>query len=190
MVYLIVGLGNPGEKYSLTRHNVGFRVVDRFSHQCYWKWRNIDHRLSWTEGEVKGNKVYLLKPLTYMNQSGEGLLYFPQFSLFSEGELIVVHDEMDFPPGVVRLKKGGGSAGHRGLNSLIETLKRNDFLRIRVGIGKPLSREKAIDYVLGIPEGEEKVLLDEGEKKAVSALFSILEEGWERAMNKYNVRED
>jgi PTH1 family peptidyl-tRNA hydrolase len=168
---------------------VGFRVVDRFSRQCNWKWRNIDHRLSWAEGEVKENKVYLLKPLTYMNQSGEGLLCFPHFSLFSEGEMVVVHDEMDFPPGVVRVKKGGGTAGHRGLNSLIETLGRDDFLRIRVGIGKPAIREKAVDYVLGIPEGEDKILLDEGEKKAVSALLLVLEEGWERAMNKYNARE-
>ena len=189
-MYLIIGLGNPGEKYSLTRHNVGFRVVDRFSHQYDWKWIDIGHRLSWAEGEVKGKKVYLLKPLTYMNQSGEGLLYFPRFQLFFEGELIVVHDEMDFPPGVVRIKKGGGTAGHRGLNSLVETLERDDFLRIRVGIGKPPFREKAMDYVLGIPEGEEKVLLEQGEEKAVSALSSILEEGWERAMNKYNVREN
>jgi len=190
LVYLVVGLGNPGERYSLTRHNAGFRVVDRFSRQHNWEWRDISHRLSWTKGEVKGKAVYLLKPLTYMNQSGEGLLYFPRFQLFSEGTLIVVHDEMDFPPGVVRIKKGGGAAGHRGLNSLIEILKRDDFLRIRVGIGKPLSREKAMDYVLGVPEGEEKVLLDEGEERAVSALSSILEEGWERTMNKYNVRED
>ncbi|HOQ67558.1 MAG TPA: aminoacyl-tRNA hydrolase [Candidatus Atribacteria bacterium] len=188
MVYLIVGLGNPGEKYSLTRHNVGFRVVDRFSHQYGLTWRNSSH-LSWAKGKVKGKQVYLLKPLTYMNQSGEGLLHFPRFHLFCEGTLIVVHDEMDFPPGVVRIKKGGGSAGHRGLDSVIETLKRDDFLRIRVGIGKPLSREKAIDYVLGIPEGEEKILLDEGEEKAVSALSSILEEGWERTMSRYNARE-
>jgi len=90
----------------------------------------------------------------------------------------------------VRIKKGGGTAGHRGLNSLVETLERDDFLRIRVGIGKPPFREKAMDYVLGIPEGEEKVLLEQGEEKAVSALSSILEEGWERAMNKYNVREN
>jgi len=190
LVYLIVGLGNPGEKYSHTRHNAGFRVVDRFSRQYNWKWQNIGHRLSWTKGEVEGKQVYLLKPLTYMNQSGEGLLYFPRFKLFSEGILIVVHDEMDFPPGVVRIKKGGGTAGHRGLNSLIETLKTDDFLRVRVGIGKPLSREEAIDYVLGVPEEEEKALLEKGEERAVSALSSILEEGWERAMNKYNAQED
>jgi len=91
---------------------------------------------------------------------------------------------------VVRIKKGGGTAGHRGLNSLIETLKTDDFLRVRVGIGKPLSREEAIDYVLGVPEGEEKALLEKGEERAVSALSSILEEGWERAMNKYNAQED
>lgn len=188
MVYLIVGLGNPGEKYLLTRHNVGFRVVDRFSRQYGLKWKNSSH-LSWTKGEVKGRQLYLLKPLTYMNQSGKGLLCFSQFHLFYEGELIVVHDEMDFPPGVVRIKKGGGTAGHRGLDSLVETLQRDDFLRIRVGIGKPPSQEEAIDYVLGIPEKEEKALLDKGEEKAVSALSSILEEGWKSAMNKYNVRE-
>ncbi|MCX7731147.1 MAG: aminoacyl-tRNA hydrolase [Candidatus Caldatribacterium sp.] len=151
-------------------------------------WRTAD-RFSFARGMFEGKEVYLLKPLTFMNLSGEGLLAFFAHHGHTFEDIIVVHDELDFPPGVVRIKRGGGVAGHKGLQSLVDALGRNDFIRVRVGIGKPREKHLVVDYVLGIPEGDEKALLEAAEKRAVEAVLCILACGVERAMNRFNAQE-
>ncbi|HSV31183.1 MAG TPA: aminoacyl-tRNA hydrolase [Atribacteraceae bacterium] len=183
---LIVGLGNLGSRYRLTRHNVGFRVVDRLLEGAE-RWRRGDRSLQ-ASVALEGNPVILLKPMTFMNLSGEALGAFVKARRHVAGELIVVHDELDLPPGVVRIKKGGGTAGHRGLDSIVSYLERNDFIRVRVGIGRPPETGPATDYVLGVPLGEEETLLAEGERAAAEAVRMILREGLVMAMNRFNRR--
>lgn len=187
-MFLIVGLGNPGVRFAQTRHNVGFRVVDLFAERFALSWSNEDC-FSWTRGTVERKTFYLLKPLTFMNLSGEGLLaFFARYGHAFE-EVIVVHDELDFPPGTVRIKRGGGVAGHRGLRSIIEALGTEDFVRVRVGIGRPEGQMQIVDYVLGVPAEEERTLLEEAEKRAVDAVVCILEYGVQKAMSLFNTRE-
>lgn len=188
-MFLLVGLGNPGAKFSATRHNAGFRVLDLIAEHLQLSWKYEDH-FSWAKG-VSGRKtVYLVKPLTFMNLSGEGLL---AFFAHHEGDfetIIVVYDELDFPPGVVRIKRGGGVAGHKGLQSIVEVLGTKDFVRVRVGIGRPKNREEVVDHVLGVPQGEECELLKSAEKRAAEAVLCILENGVERTMSLFNAREE
>ncbi|WP_438317917.1 aminoacyl-tRNA hydrolase [Candidatus Caldatribacterium sp. SIUC1] len=188
-MFLAVGLGNPGTRFERTRHNAGFRVVDILAERLGVPWKSED-RFSWARGMVGEKTLYLLKPLTFMNLSGEGLLAFFAHHGCTFEELIVVHDELDFPPGVVRIKVGGGVAGHRGLQSIVEALGREDFVRVRVGIGKPERRELVVDHVLGVPEKEESAILEAAEKKAAEAVLCIVEWGVQRAMNVFNAREE
>jgi PTH1 family peptidyl-tRNA hydrolase len=188
-VFLVVGLGNPGMKFSATRHNAGFRVLDLVIERLQLSWKHED-RFSWAKGISGGKTAYFVKPLTFMNLSGEGLLAFFAHHECDFETIIVVHDELDFPPGVVRIKRGGGVAGHKGLQSVVEALGTEDFVRVRVGIGKPKNREEVVDYVLGIPQGEECELLKSAEKKAAEAVLCILENGVERTMSFFNAREE
>lgn len=187
-MFLVVGLGNPGKRFAETRHNAGFRVVDCVAERLGCSWKTAD-RFSFARGTFGGREVYLLKPLTFMNLSGEGLLAFFAHHGHTFEDIIVVHDELDFPPGVVRIKRGGGVAGHKGLQSLVDALGRNDFVRVRVGIGKPEKKYLIVDYVLGVPEGDERALLEAAEKRAVEAVLYILEYGVEKAMNRFNAQE-
>lgn len=186
-MFLVVGLGNPGKRFAETRHNAGFRVVDRVAERLGCSWKSAD-RFSFARGTVGGKEVYLVKPLTFMNLSGEGLLAFFAHHGWVFEDIVVVHDELDFPPGTVRIKRGGGVAGHRGLQSLVDALGRSDFIRVRVGIGKPENKDLVVDHVLGVPEGEERMLLAEAEEKAAEAVLCILGEGLAKAMNLYNTR--
>lgn len=193
MPYLLVGLGNPGEKYALTRHNVGFRVVDRIACKekvCFSKTPYYCFSIFKTGNQ----EVFLIKPLTYMNRSGVAMQAFLEdqaFTVDDPQKIIVVHDEIDLPPGTLRIKRGGGTAGHRGLNSLVEALNTQDFVRVRVGIGKPERKEFMVDYVLGIPsDAQEMLLLERAEQKAVEAIYCILQEGIQKAMNIYNAKRE
>jgi len=181
-----VGLGNPGERYSGSRHNMGFRVVEALSR--HWRSGRPDY-LRWSmcaAAEYGGRKVLLVQPLTFMNRSGLAVEeLFSRFSAEPEN-LIVIHDEMDLPPGVLRLKKGGGAAGHRGVQSIIDTLGTADFIRLRMGIGKAPPGEEGADYVLGRFAPEEEELMEAAVNRAVQALATLLEEGLESAMNKFN----
>ncbi|MGQ9622901.1 MAG: aminoacyl-tRNA hydrolase [Candidatus Caldatribacteriaceae bacterium] len=188
-MFLVVGLGNPGVKFSATRHNAGFRVLDLVTERLQLSWKHED-RFSWAKGVTGGKAAYFVKPLTFMNLSGEGLLAFFAHHECDFETIIVVHDELDFPPGVVRIKRGGGVAGHKGLQSVVEALGTEDFVRVRVGIGKPKNREEVVDHVLGIPQGEECELLKSAEKKAAEAVLCILENGVERTMSLFNTREE
>ncbi|NSW77073.1 MAG: aminoacyl-tRNA hydrolase, partial [Candidatus Atribacteria bacterium] len=157
-MFLLVGLGNPGKRFAQTRHNVGFRVLERFAEDFHLRWKQED-LVEWTTWIWEDQPIYLLKPLTFMNRSGEGLRFFLTRHRFSAPELVVVHDDLDFPPGVVRIRKGGGTGGHRGVESIIATWGNPDFIRVRVGIGRPPLKEEVVEYVLGVPEGEEVRIL-------------------------------
>ena len=171
-----MGLGNPGRSYERTRHNVGFLVADELARRHGGSWR-AKKKAEAAPVSLGLKNVTLLKPMTYMNESGAALVgYKPE-------QLVVVHDDLDLPAGTVRVKVGGGAGGHNGLRSIIQHLG-NDFVRVRVGIGRPPAGIDAVNYVLG--------RMDEVIKGAVplaaDAVEAVIESGPEAAMNRFNVR--
>ena len=183
--YVIAGLGNPGPQYQWTRHNAGFLFLDRLANS-----ENIAlsrKTFSGLAGEwnYNGNRLILLKPQTFMNLSGKSVMQAHQFHKLPATQLIVVHDELDLPFGSVRLKKGGGHGGHNGLRSITEQIGKADFIRLRIGIGRPPHGD-TVNYVLGnIPPTEMESLssiLDGG----LDMLEMMLEEGLPKAMSIFN----
>ncbi len=150
--FLLVGLGNPGSQYLDTRHNVGFQVIDAFFKSEAPSYHFGDFRKKFNgliaEGHVNTHKIFLLKPLTFMNLSGESVQHVVHFYKIPLENILVVHDDIDLPLGMIQLKKGGGNAGHNGLKSLTQHIG-NDYWRLRVGIGHPGDREQVTPYVLG-----------------------------------------
>ncbi len=152
---LIVGLGNPGEKYDKTRHNVGFMVLDKLINEL-----NATKTSSSFKGELfKTNDILLLKPTTYMNLSGESVVLVKNFYKIDLKDIIVIHDDLDLPFGSIKFKKGGSNGGHNGLKS-IDYYLGSDYIRVRVGIGKPAKKHEVVDYVLGRFSEDEKIHLD------------------------------
>lgn len=190
--YLIAGLGNPGDRYEETRHNVGFQVVDALARA--WGATRFQKKFSglWAEGEVQGRKVYLLKPQTYMNLSGDSIQ--PAVAFFKievSDSLLVVSDDLDLPVGRLRIRKSGGSGGHNGLKSVIQCLGTEAFARLRVGIGRPDTTGPQVkDHVLAPPSKSERELLARAVDRAAEAVITIIKEGMDRAMNVYNQREE
>ncbi len=181
---LIVGLGNPGKKYEHTRHNMGFDVVDLFSELAQIDIDKDAFKGLVGRGKVFDEDVYLLKPQTFMNLSGESVREIVSYFKIPKEDIIVIYDDLDLEPGKIRLRLSGSSGGHRGIQNIIEQLGTENIKRIRIGIGKPTF--DTIDYVLGKPLKEEQVLIDEAIKKAVDALKEILKNNFDSAMNKYN----
>lgn len=173
---VVVGLGNPGHSYERTRHNIGFLVADELAKRHGGSWRAKKKAEAAPIGFGLKN-VTLLKPTTYMNNSGAAL------AGYKAEQLIVVHDDLDLPAGDVRVKVGGGAGGHNGLRSTIQHLG-NDFVRVRIGIGRPPVGMTATDYVLGRMDSEIK----ESVPLAADAVEAVLESGPEAAMNRFNVR--
>ena len=181
---LIVGLGNPGKAYSNSRHNVGFRCVDRFARLNHIPLTRRQQRAKAGTGVVAETEVVVAKPRTFMNLSGEAVgRLVRRFGLPLE-DLLVIHDDLDLPLGKVRIRQRGGSAGHKGVQSIIASLGSQDFPRIRVGIGRPDGDE--ISYVLSDFTAEEKQVIEEAVSTAADAIHCILAEGIEAAMNRYN----
>jgi peptidyl-tRNA hydrolase, PTH1 family len=145
---LIVGLGNPGQKYAHNRHNIGFLVIEHIARRhCFGPWKSkFQGRV--TEGDIGGEKVVLLEPLTFMNDSGRSVQETARFLKIEDKDIIVLHDELDLIPGKVRVKLGGGNAGHNGLRS-ISAHRSNDYVRVRIGIGHPGQKELVHNWVLG-----------------------------------------
>lgn len=164
---LIAGLGNPGDEYEYTRHNVGFMVVDRLFGRFRLKETEIRYRSPFVSGSVKGNKVALIKPMLYMNLSGQPVGGAVAGLSLSPGDLLVIHDDVDIPFGDVRYKIGGGHGGHNGLRSIISETGSPDFCRVRVGIGRPLEGANVTDHVLGEFTPEEDETLNNSIDKAV-----------------------
>ncbi|MCU0232082.1 MAG: aminoacyl-tRNA hydrolase [Acidobacteria bacterium] len=186
----VVGLGNPGAEYDGTRHNVGFAVVDLLAGRHRIELGRTRHRARFGTGRIAGESVLLAQPLTYMNLSGEAVRPLLAYHGIDPTDgLIVVHDEADLEPGAVRIKRGGGIAGHNGLESLLAHLGEADFLRVRIGIGRPVGRpEKMADWVLSRPTPTEAPLLAESIAAAADAVEAILRDGAERAMGAVNRR--
>lgn len=186
-MYLIVGLGNPEEDYSKTRHNMGFNVVNKLAeeYQIEINKKKFDGLLG--EGIIEKQKVILLKPQTYMNLSGESIIQVVNFYKIPMQNICVIYDDIDTDIGKIRIRKKGSAGSHNGMKSVVQELQTEEFARIRVGIGKPEFKNDMINYVLGsIPEEEVKIL-DEGTTKAKEAAIEILKNGIDTAMNKYNV---
>lgn len=157
--FLLVGLGNPGSKYALTRHNAGFWLVDQFAldrgAQLSGKSK---HSGELAQLNISGNAWFILKPMTYMNKSGSSVRSVAQYYNIDPSHILVVHDELDFTPGLIRFKSGGGHGGHNGLRDIIQQLGSNDFKRLRIGIGRS---GNMIDYVLKAPSKQERDLIDQ-----------------------------
>jgi PTH1 family peptidyl-tRNA hydrolase len=185
-VKLIVGLGNPGEGYKDTRHNIGWQAVDRLAVKAEIDLQKRRFNSIFGQGVVFGFKVIIAKPLTYMNLSGEAIGQIANYYKIPVNDIIVIHDDMDIIPGNIRLKKDGGSSGHRGIDSIITCLKDNNFLRIRIGIGKPPAHIDPADYVLQKFSDEEKKILKGVMLDIQKCIEIILKQGPETAMNRFH----
>jgi peptidyl-tRNA hydrolase, PTH1 family len=187
--YLIVGLGNPGSEYERTRHNVGFWALDLLQAQLRFSDFKEKFGGAWTKGTFRQgattSELLLLKPLTYMNKSGEPTQALASFFKVPVSNIIVIHDELDFEPGVVRLKQGGGAGGHNGLRSLISCVGA-DFVRVRLGVGKPRSAQHGADHVLSAPPKAELLALEEAAQRSADAALLTIERGIKLAMNSVN----
>jgi PTH1 family peptidyl-tRNA hydrolase len=185
-MYLVVGLGNPGKKYAGNRHNVGFMAVDRLHAER----RLAEWREKFSGVYSRGDDVMVLKPMTFMNVSGDSVQPAAAFVKVDPAHVIVLHDELDLPWGDVRLKSGGGHAGHNGLRSIIERLGTSDFLRVRIGIGRPPPGfpGEVADFVLHDFDGAERAELPDVLAHAVSAVNAVVEKGFALAQNVVNTR--
>jgi PTH1 family peptidyl-tRNA hydrolase len=184
---LVVGLGNPGEEYDKTRHNVGAEVVEILARRHGGKLRKQKERSLTDEVNVGGKRMALAIPLTYMNLSGEAVAPLVRRYGVEPAQLVVVQDEMDFELGRLQVKNGGGLAGHNGLKSIVAHLHTQDFVRVRIGIGKPPGgKEHGADHVLKRPSKAMKTELEIAVQEAADAVEMILSDGVERAMNRYN----
>jgi PTH1 family peptidyl-tRNA hydrolase len=184
-IRLIVGLGNPGREYETTRHNVGFRWVDELARVQKLNFRNESKFNGLTaRGQFHGHEVLLLKPQTFMNASGRSVVALALFYKILPSEILVVHDDLDLPPGVARLKIGGGHGGHNGLKDIIAHLGNKDFWRLRIGIGHPGDRNEVSSYVLNDPRSDELELIDAAMNKAQDIAHLVIEGKTEAAMLK------
>lgn len=183
---MIVGLGNPGIKYAKTRHNIGFWVVDLLSEE----WGIPVNKEKWKaevgEGFVRGEKVFLIKPLTYMNLSGESVRPAIDWLKADIDELVVVYDDLDLPPGQIRLRLKGSSGGHNGMKSLIQHLGTEEFKRIKIGIGRPQGKMPIPDYVLSDFHKSEIESMADAVDRAAEAINCWIDSTFEEAMNRYN----
>lgn len=180
---IIVGLGNPGRKYERTRHNVGFMAIDELA--AATSITQEKHHALIGRSRFDGENAVLVKPQTFMNGSGRAVAAVLQDQYAALSDVIVVHDELDLPLGVVRVKVGGGHGGHNGLRSIIELLG-PDFIRVRIGIGRPVTELDAADYVLSPFRADEREAAAQAVTKAAEAVRSIVREGPDRAMNSFN----
>ena len=184
---LIVGLGNPGPKYLWTRHNAGFMVIDRLSAISGLSVSRKNFLGLSGEGAYAGSRLILLKPQTFMNLSGRSVAEALRFHKLSLQDLVVIHDDLDVPFGQLKVKEGGGHAGHNGLRSLIQELGGNEFFRLRVGIGRP-EHGDVVNYVLTNFSGDEMQALPAVLDGTVDCLELLLREGVSRAMSQFNNR--
>lgn len=187
-IQLIAGLGNPGPKYEATRHNVGFWFVDQLAHS---KGAGFRHENKF-HGEVcsltlEGNKIWLLKPQTYMNHSGQAVRAIAQFYKIPAEAVLVVHDELDIPPGTLRVKQGGGHGGHNGLRDIISHIGK-EFVRLRIGIGHPGNSRDVTNYVLGRAGAAEQTDIEQALQDAAHYLPLILQGEMQKAMNHLHGR--
>jgi PTH1 family peptidyl-tRNA hydrolase len=184
--FLIVGLGNPGRKYELNRHNVGFMVLNHLSIKLGESFGKVETKALISKTTYKGERVILVKPQTYMNNSGMSVSSLARFYQVPLDNLLVAYDDVDLPLGILRLRPSGGSAGQKGMQSIIERLGTDQFPRLRIGTGRPPGRMDAADYVLQDFPAQETDLLNETLDRAVEAVLIFIQDGLDIAMNLYN----
>ena len=184
--YLIAGLGNPGPKYRYNRHNVGFMVLDAFADQTQIPMQRVQFRGLVGKGHFSEERIILTKPQTYMNDSGQVVVPLMNFYKIPPEQVMVVHDDLDLPFGTLRLRPQGSAGGQHGVESIITKLHRQDFPRMRVGIGRPPGRIDPRDYVLHDFDPPEAEFLPVVLRQAVDAIISFIQNGIEIAMNDFN----
>ncbi len=184
-IILIVGLGNPGDEYKDTRHNVGFKVIDSLAETLGIEVRKKKFGGRFGEVEFSGKKLILLKPQQYMNLSGQVVATAVGFYKLGSSDLLVISDDLALEPGRIRIRAKGSAGGQKGLADIVEKLGTEDFARLRIGIGQN-EKMLAEDYVLGRPDKEQKALLADAIERAKEAVLCCVESGIEAAMNKYN----
>jgi PTH1 family peptidyl-tRNA hydrolase len=184
-----VGLGNPGIFYRMTGHNIGFQVIDRLAETNQISIRTKRFKSLYGKGKVDAQEVILAKPMTYMNRSGEAVKMMADFFHLKIEDLIVVHDDLDLPFGRLRFKRRGGDGGHQGIRSIIEWMGDNNFLRLKVGIGRPPQGMDPAKYVLKRFDKNERSLLDQLLFQGAESLKVMLLEGVEKAMNQFQKRD-
>lgn len=184
---MLVGLGNPGKEYENTKHNVGWMLLDAVADKFGISagWRKCGKALV-AEYRLGAEKLILVKPLTYMNLSGEAVGPLMNWYKLDTGDVMVAHDDMDLPVGTVRIRKKGGAGGHNGIKSLLQHLPDENFARIRIGIGRPLPGWSVVNHVLAVFNEDQRPLIDESIKYLVPAVECIIANGIDYAMNKYN----
>ena len=185
--WLVVGLGNPGDKYENTRHNVGFLTVDELAERARVPVQRLKHRALTNTVELGGAKVLLMKPVTYMNLSGEAVRQAADFYKVPPEHVLVVSDDVSLPVGRLRIRRGGSAGGHNGLKSIIQQLGTDQFPRLKVGVGeKPHPDYDLADWVLGKFVGEDKKTIDAAIKRAADAVECYIQDGPDKAMSRFN----
>ena len=184
---LVVGLGNPGSEYAETRHNAGFWFCERLARELGTAFSK-EARFHGLAANARADGVWLLMPQTFMNRSGQSVAALARFYRIAPAEILVVHDELDIPPGQLRLKFGGGLGGHNGLKDITAHLGTQDFWRLRVGIGHPGDRNEVVNFVLRPPRREESALIDASLDRALLAWPLLARADWNAATQRLNAR--
>jgi peptidyl-tRNA hydrolase, PTH1 family len=183
-LWLIVGLGNPGSRYARTRHNIGFQVLDEFARRLRLEWKDrTEYKMC--SGSIGDERIVLLEPLTFMNRSGNAVRKVSDKFAVGPENTIVVHDDLDLETGRLKIRKNGSSGGHKGVDSIIQHLGSKNFIRVKIGIG----RDQFIpteEYVLKKFRPDESALIGEAVQSAVESIETIITDGVEKAMNRFN----
>lgn len=183
---IIAGLGNPGPEYAQTKHNVGFMIVDALAAALGAEWRQGKFEALVAETRIGSEKVVLVKPLTYMNESGRAIGPLMSWYKLAPEDLIVCHDDMDIPAGTIRIRRKGSAGGHNGIKSILAHVGDEHFVRVRLGIGRPLPGWSVVKHVLAPFMAEDAAKIAESIKQLVPAIECIVTDGVDMAMNKYN----
>lgn len=184
--FLVVGLGNPGRKYERNRHNVGFMLLNRMSAKLGESFGKVEAKALICKTTYLGNRLILVKPQSYMNNSGSSVSSLVRFYQVSHENLLVIYDDVDLPQGVIRMRPGGGSGGQKGMQSIIDRLGTEDIPRMRIGTGRPPGRMEAADYVLQDFDAQEINLMNDTFDRGVDAVLTFIRFGLEKAMNDFN----
>lgn len=186
-MFVLVGLGNPEKRFESTRHNIGFEVIDYIARKNGLKLDKLRHKALYQEMNVGGKKVLIVKPQTYMNLSGDSVISLVNYFKVEMSNLAVIYDDIDLPLGDLRIRKSGSAGTHNGMRDIIYKLKRDDFPRFRIGVGKN-ARMDLKDFVLSRFSKSEIPLMEEAVMKTEEALMEYINNGIDSAMNKYNLR--
>ena len=184
--WLVVGLGNPGQKYQNTRHNMGFLTVDLLAEKAGVKLNKVKFKSAYHIIDFAGTKCLVMKPQTYMNLSGEAVREAVQFYKIPADHVLVIYDDISLPVGKLRVRPTGSAGGHNGIKNIIAHLGTQDFPRVKIGVGAPGADGDMVDWVIGAPSQAERKVLVESFEKAIQAAACIIEHGCQQAMNQFN----